>query len=439
MKKIMISMAFAATLFVSCHNENLETSSSTDSGIVTNNGTVYKVSELPLIPDFAKPIEKEGEVRKFTLIKNDGTKLYFEMTSNSDTLFGKKRTFTGSVNTDGKINENAIMIIGENGFDLFYNDKNQDFRLKGKNELNIGYKPIKFNPQGKLKTQFLAYAQKNGIDGQQMLNQFNKKMVNDNNQYNTIIENSNHYVLLNETASNQKRKSAEGQVKCGTNHLTSTPGELNNKTEDIAKNSNIVLTYNIELIGMIGDPDFDNQYTHLATSLKGIDPNIQINWWQYQFTNHSPLNPDGTINYGYLDEIIEWTNALSKVDNSLDQIKKLQIFSASHPYKNPKMRHVRVALFGNNWNDANGRAGLNVYKGTNSDYPNFYRENSVAIANDNYNSTLAHECGHNLGADHADNTGDVMYEKLNGFFGAYNAYNHHDATNISKIKNSFTY
>jgi hypothetical protein len=434
MKKIMISMAFAATLFVSCHNENLETNSSADNGVVTNNGSMYKISELPLVPEFAKPIEKEGEVRKFTLIKNDGTKLYFELTSNSDTLFGKMRTFTGSVNTDGKINENVIMIVGENGFDLFYKDKDQDFRLKGKSELNIGYKPIEFNPQGKLKTQFLAYAQKNGTDGQQLLNQFNKKNVDNNNRYNVTIENSNHYTLLNETAGLQKRRSAEGQGKCGIDHLTSTQHELNNKAENAAKNTTVG-AYNIELIGMMGGPDFNNQYAHLVTSLKGIYPNMQINYWQYQLTN-SIYNPDGTINQNYIKEMEEWTNTLLKVDDANKQLKKLRDFSEAHPYFVPGgKRRVRVALYGDYWNDkVGGLAYVDQYKISNH-AGNAYRS-STLIANDDYNSTLAHECGHNLGADHVDNTKDVMNPKLNGIFGAYNAYNHHDATNISKIKTS---
>ncbi|MDR4950984.1 hypothetical protein REB14_02160 [Chryseobacterium sp. ES2] len=431
MKKIMISMAFAATLFISCNNENLETSSSADNGVVTNNGSMYKISELPLIPDFAKPIEKEGEVRKFTLIKNDGSKLYFELTSNSDTLFGKKRTFTGSVNTDGKINEKVIMIVGENGFDLFYKDKDQDFRLKGKSELNIGYKPIEFNPQGKLKTQFLAYAKKNETDGQQLLNQFNKKRGNDNNQYNTIIENSNHYVLLNETAGLQKRRSAERQGKCGIDHLTSTQHELNNKVENVEKNTKVG-AYNIEVIGIMGDVDFDNQYAKVVLSLKAIYPNMQINWWQYQFTN-SPQNSDGTINQNYIEELAEWTNALEKEADAYKQLEKLRAFSEKHPY-NTK-RRVRMAAYGDSWNNyLEGLAELNYYKtSTESSYRN---GRSVLIISDNYNTTLAHECGHNLGAIHVNNTEDVMHPEAKGFWGAYNAYNHHDVTNISKIKTS---
>lgn len=434
MKKIMLSMAFAATLFVSCRNENLEAGSSADTGIVTNKGSMYKISELPLLPEFAKPIEKEGEERKFTLIKGDGTKLNFEMISYNGTLFGKMRTFTGLVSTDGKTKEKAIMIVGENGFDLFYKDKDQDFRLKGKSELNVGYKPIEFNPQGKLKTQFLAYTKKNGTDGQQLLNQFNKKNVDNSNRYNVTVENSNHYTLLNETAGLQKRKSVEGQGKCGTDHLTSTQHELNNRVENAAKNTTVG-AYNIEIIGMMGNPDFNNQYAHLVTSLHGIYPKLAINYWQYQLTN-SPQNSDGSINQNYIKEMEEWTNTLLKVDDASKQLRKLANFSEAHPYYVQGVkRRVRVALYGDSWNDkTHGLAYIDYYKISNH-AGNAYRH-STLIACDDYNSTLAHECGHNLGANHVDNTKDVMYSKTNSIFGAYNSYNHHDATNISKIKTS---
>ncbi|MGE8512005.1 MAG: hypothetical protein ACN6N7_04830 [Chryseobacterium culicis] len=188
MKKIMFSMALAATLFVSCRNENLEAGSSANTGIVTHKGSMYKISELPLLPEFAKPIEKEGEVRKFTLIKNDGTKLNFELISNKATLFGKMRTFIGTMNTNSQNKEKAVMIVGENGFDLFYTDRNQDYRLKGNQDLNIGLQKGNLGINPNHRTQFLALAKKKGLDGNHLLQEANKKPVDADKHFEVAVE-----------------------------------------------------------------------------------------------------------------------------------------------------------------------------------------------------------------------------------------------------------
>ncbi|MCP1299626.1 matrixin family metalloprotease [Chryseobacterium sp. S0630] len=429
MKKIMISMAFAATLFVSCHNENLETSSPANSGIVTNNGSMYKISELPLVPEFAKPIEKEGEVRKFILIKNDGTKLNFELKSINSTLFGKMRTLIGSVNTGDENQNRAIMIVGENGFDLFYKDKNQDFRLKGKNELNIGYKKIEFNPQGKQKSEFLAFAQKKGINGQQLLNQVNEKMINDNSLYNVTIENSNHYILLNETATVQKRGSIESHRKCNTDlHSNPAINKISNMTASKQGRPYEVQTYNLQLVKMYGNADIDGQYAQLVNTLYNVDARFTVNLTQYQLTN-SIRNPDDTFNEAYVEELAELANATSKVATSGAQMTKLSNWSVSHPFTGSG-RFVRFVLYADAWEDHAGQAYLNFYRDSDNSNP-YIHGNSILVACDDYSTVLTHECGHNMGAEHVDLADDVMYPNAN-FLGKL----HTNPDNIRKVQTS---
>ncbi|BFO68451.1 hypothetical protein NK356_10630 [Chryseobacterium sp. S0630] len=149
MRKIMFLMAIAAISFVSCNKKNIESSSFTD-----NNDSMYKISELPLIPEFAKPIEKEGEVRKFTLIKNDGTKLYFELKSTKEKFSGDKHKLAGFVTNHMKIKGKASMTVGENSYDLSYTDNQEDCTLQGENKRSIKYKNIEINLPGIIKENF---------------------------------------------------------------------------------------------------------------------------------------------------------------------------------------------------------------------------------------------------------------------------------------------
>ncbi|WP_165792430.1 zinc-dependent metalloprotease family protein [Chryseobacterium culicis] len=426
----MISMAFAATLFVSCRNENLETSSAADSGIVTNNGSMYKISELPLVPEFAKPIEKEGEVRKFILIKNDGIQLNFELTSNKATLFGKMRTFIGTVNSKGKNKEKAIMIVGENGFDLFYSNQNQDFRLKGNQDLNIGLQKGNLGINPDHQTQFLTLAKKKGLDGSRLLQEANKKSVDNDQRYEVAIEKSNNYSLINVTATQQKKGAAEGKGIC---KAASLPFPSNEKSQD--RNSGSLRAYNIEVVYSDSTFDFNSLYAALLTSLNSVDSGFEAispNVTQYP---GRPNNPDFPLS---VEDELYYNNVFSKVDNSSEQLNKLTHWIAeAKPHSPGKV--VRVALYENYWSSSTyGLAWIDQYRYSGS-IQSSGRKYSSLIACDDYNSTLAHECGHNLGAIHVDNTGDVMYKSVNGFWGAYNVYTHHDATNISKIKTSLTY
>lgn len=428
MKKIILSMALAATLFVSCRNENLETSSSADTGIVTHKGSMYKISELPLLPEFAKPIEKEGEVRKFTLIKNDGTKLNFELISNKATLFGKMRTFIGTMNTNSQNKEKAVMIVGENGFDLFYTDRNQDYRLKGNQDLNIGLQKRNLGINPNHRTQFLALAKKKGLDGHHLLQEANKKPVDADKHFEVAVEQSNNYSLLNVTATQMKKGSAVGRGNCKTESLP-----FSDSGKSYAKNSGSLRAYNIEVVYTDSTFDFTSLYAALVTSLNSVDSGFQAispNVTQYP---GRPNNPDFPIS---VEDELHYNNAFSKIDDSAEQLNKVRNWIAdSNAYSSGRV--VCVALYENSWSsNVLGLANVDIYR--HSDLRGNKKWSSL-IACDDYNSTLAHECGHNLGAVHVDNTSDVMNGSSGGFWGAYNAYNHHDATNISKIKRSLTY
>lgn len=65
------------------------------------------------------------------MIKNDGTALNFEFKSIEQTVFGKMRTLIGTVNSANQ-EDKAVMVLGENGFQLTFNNNGENFTLKGK-------------------------------------------------------------------------------------------------------------------------------------------------------------------------------------------------------------------------------------------------------------------------------------------------------------------
>lgn len=404
-------MAFASTLFVSCYDQNLETSSSIGSGIINNNGTIYKISELPVIPNFAKPIEKAGEIREFTLIKNDGIKLNFELKALKQTLFGKMRTLVGTVSIDqeGRTKkEKAVLVVSENGFELLYTYHDQNFRLKSNTELNIGYKKPDLNTNKEIKKSFLEYARKKGIDGNEILNNLNKKNIDNDTRYDVVIEKSNHYNLINNTATTRRKEIAEGKGKCPVAQLPSyIPRQLSSKSVE-ADPSN----YNIEIIYKEDTYDFLEAYSGLILSLYSVDNDIQNlahvpNIYQYQM-------PDPMTN---INMYVEYILAIFKKNNSNVQLDQLREYLDKYP---SQKNVARCALYENGWDDSVlGMAWVGTY--SSSSY-------STLIACDDTSNVLAHECGHNLGANHVDNSNDVMYKY------ASSKLPHLDATNIANIK-----
>lgn len=125
MKRYLTLVLIIITFTTSCSkNSEDETIPTKEIKITTpvqpDGNKTYKISQLPKIPEFATPIIKGGEKRNFTLIKDDNSKLNFALEASSQQLFGKMRTFTGSVNLNENESGKAIMVIGENGFELFF-------------------------------------------------------------------------------------------------------------------------------------------------------------------------------------------------------------------------------------------------------------------------------------------------------------------------------
>jgi hypothetical protein len=406
--QFILSALLCSLFFVSCNTENQENNLPETTVNAAINGSAYKISELPVLPDFAKPIEKAGESRKFTLIRNDGRKLYFEMTSAKATLFGKMRTFAGTVSTDQKKDEKAVMLVSENGFELLYTDHSQNFLLKSNQELNIGYKQHDFVISPSVRQSFLALAQKNGIDGNQVLSSLNRKSSDNDSRHEVAIEKSSHYTLVNQTVSMAKRESLEGKRECPIHQLPFNGFNSSvNKTVEADPGN-----YNMEIMYMDGTYDFYQAYLNLAISLYNIDndpanlshmPSIS----QYQV----PDQQSQPVKYS------EYVLAMAKQSNSLTQLNNLRNYCD----KNPAQKNVaRCAFFEDKWDSGVlGSAWVGTY--SSGSY-------STLIACDNGFNVLAHECGHNLGAIHVTDYNDLMYKSTSSNI------THYDATNIAKIK-----
>ncbi|MBB6330668.1 hypothetical protein HNP24_001618 [Chryseobacterium sediminis] len=406
-KQLILSAILCSLILVSCNSENQENDLPESTVNATVNGSVHRISELPLIPEFAKPIEKAGEVRKFTLIKNDGTKLNFVMTSAKATLFGKMRTLAGTVSTDLGKEEKAVMLVSENGFELLYTDHDQNFLLKGNEELNIGYKKHDFTMNSSLRQSFLAFTKKNGVDGNQILSNLNRKRINNDSRYQVAVEKSNHYTLINETATMRKRESTEGKSECPTVQLPfdiSTPSF--NKTVEADPGN-----YNIEIMHMDDTYNFDQAYLNLGLSLYSVDndpanlshmPTI----YQYQI-------PDEVTDP---DQYFEYIVAVEKQSDSGPQLNNLRNYCNKYP---TQIISAKCALYEDGWGSVLGSAWVGTY--SSGSY-------STLIACDNSGNVLAHECGHNLGAAHVNSSSDVMYKY------ASSNLSHFDAANIAKIK-----
>ncbi|WP_294966251.1 zinc-dependent metalloprotease family protein [uncultured Flavobacterium sp.] len=407
MKKTIV-VAFIAILTFSCSNDNQE------SNKTGQTGAVYKIAELPVLPSFAKPIEKAGETRQFTLIKNDGTALNFEFKSIEQTVFGKMRTLIGTVNSANQ-EDKAVMVLGENGFQLTFNNNGENFTLKGKNELELGYKNL--NLDENTKKNFLAAANKKGYDTTELLdnlNNLNKKVGNETSRYEVAVEKSNNYNLINETSSLEKRISAEGKGICPTNSLLNASKNMNTSSKNTPQQ------YNIEIVFQQDTYDFAAAYSGLIFSLLSTDfstekihpiPNI------YQINFNDLIS---NINY-----LTNWALAIVKVSNSGDQLNRLSNFCNNFPSPNAKSgKLVRVALYEDRWDDS--VLGLAWVGG----YTNIPKYSTLVVCDDSP-SVLAHECGHNLGATHVNNPKDLMYKY------ASNNFAHLDPINIQEILNSF--
>lgn len=398
-------------LVFSCNTENND-----EQLPAANNGTIYKISELPELPEFAKPISKSGEIRRFTLVKKDGVQLNFELKSTEGTVFGKQRTLIGTVRGGDKTPENAVMVLGENGFELSFKDQKEDFIVKGRNVLDVGYVAPGSNLDSATKKEFLAYARKNGLDSKMLLDNVKKKQVNNDRQYDVVIEKSKNYNLINETITLKKKEAVESAMGCSFGLFPPSASKQSySKKADLSKK-----VYTIEIMYMESSYDFANQYIRLVFSLFFLHPGLgNVAVLQYR---HPEIKQVSDIRK-WIERYFAYMEAFTKVSDSNDQLGKMTGFNSSYPGDLNKSV-VRCALYEEGWSEGVlGKANLDAYG------PYF---DSTLIACDNQDNILAHECGHNLGAIHVDNKSDLMYA-----FTSPSSLGHFDSSNIAKIKSKF--
>ncbi|WP_202702053.1 zinc-dependent metalloprotease family protein [Flavobacterium sp. UGB4466] len=423
MEKKIVFGIFIVFSLVSCSRENVGLESD------LSNSVAYKISELPQLPDFAKPIRESGEIREFSLIKKDGTKLNFDLKSAEQTLFGKKRTLTGTVEANEKY-ENAIMIIGDNGFELYFKDNGEELVLKGKKDLDVGVEELDLNFDKAEKKEFLVAANKLGHNGEVLLkNYLNQQSTSkkDDSHFEVITEKYDNYRLINETATLRRKELVEGRIAGGCLSIVppvASPQLFNSSKPTGILNKDSRKTYNIEVAYMEKDFPYMFHYVKLVYSLMQVGRKLGLKKEEYcQVPNFNFYKPEDTP-----AAKAEYLASFARVSDADKQLKHLVSYNIKHPNK-LGFKVVRCAFFtGHKWSNSN--LGL-AYVGT---YGNSYSGKgfSSLIISDLANNAFAHECGHNLGADHVNDVNDVMY-RYNALDGS-GKYEHLDKGNLSAIK-----
>lgn len=416
MKATKILGVYMAILMISCSGDHKE------SDVKTSETSMYKISELPIFPDFAKPIDKAGEERKFSLEKNDGTRLAFELKSVEETLFGEKRTLIGTVTPDKKEPENAVLIIGTNGFELYFKDKGEELVLKGKKELNVGYEKPNFNFDAQTKKEFMAAAKKAGVDGEKLLRDYSGQQSNkkdNNNQFEVIIEKSPHYNLINATATLAKRELIEGEINGECGSVLPSSNDFSKQMKTDRANAVTRKTYNMEIVYMEDGFPYITCYVNVIYSFMQLGGKLGLKKEEYnQVPNLSMYRPEN-------NDVVNYLSVFARKSKAETQLDKMRDYLGSRPHKLGN-KIVRCALYnGFPWD--NGALGM-TYSGGIYGNDSYDAKKSSLIASDRFPNILAHECGHNLGASHVNDKNDIMYDK------ASKSLEHYDKENLKIIK-----
>lgn len=418
MKATSILGIVLGVFIISCSSDQKE------SEVSATESLIYKISDLPESPAFAKPISKAGEERKFILVKKDGTALSFNLKSVEETLFGEKRVLIGTAVKDKNEPENAIMIVGKNGFELYFQEKEEKLVLKSKNELDLGIKEIDLNFDKQNKKDFLDAAKKIGYDGEVLLRNYTSQKSSkksNSKDYNVIIEKSKRYDLINETATLANKKSVEGEKPGECSSILPAPNGSFNQMKLNSAKGNERKTYNMEIVYMENTTPYLALYVSVIYSFMELGGKLGLKKEGYnQVPNLSLYTPEDTP-----AAKAEYLAAFLKVPIAKNQLTKLKDYVKSHPNKLGK-KVVRCALYtDNSWdnNNTGGASYLDTYNNT-----SYGAELSSLIASDAFYNILAHECGHNLGAVHVANSLDVMYMY------ASNPLTHLDAGNLRILK-----
>lgn len=437
MKRYLTLVLIIITFTTSCSkNSEDETIPTKEIKITTpvqpDGNKTYKISQLPKIPEFATPIIKGGEKRNFTLIKDDNSKLNFALEASSQQLFGKMRTFTGSVNLNENESGKAIMVIGENGFELFFEDKtNAFFHIDSKENLDIGYKNISLDFDNNFKTIFLDLAKKAGQNGETLISNFRNRIIGSKNSGSRL-----------QSKSNYNLKSDNSSMNIGTCPSPKVYTPNNQKSSASKKNNDNSDSFNMEIVYMDPNYDFLPSYVNLIFSFMKLKESKYGKNIQSYFSavpsvsqyNMPAIKSDSSQEQKRLNANIyfEYMSLLDKVSDSDLQYSNLGLFAARNPSISKK-KLVRCLLYSTLW-DKNilGLAPVGAYAYSENRSPNPFSQ-SILLSSDDNAKPFAHECGHVLGATHDEsNVEDLMFPKANSGIGKKAI--HFNISNIEIIK-----
>lgn len=424
MKKMMFMIAALAGISIvsitSCQKESVIKGTSYLKNNASDYGT-FDLASLSKLAVFAHALDQsKSETRSFSIKLKDATLLTFELNSApASKLFGKARLLGGTVTVNGQRGI-AVMVIGENGFDIIYQYGNHSYRIKPKFSLDIGYANClsKIGNTDLEKTintikQKYPNQDKETIE-QKVLEAAGKRQTEDKDlKFNSVSESGINYELIDLVETSNNRTRAEGQSVCSEVASTTTGKQGNQVLGSTNGIYNLLIAYK--------SPDFDlpGSYLKLLMSLwvlGGSSPYIR----EITVTEYQPnfFFPDGTVN---MSEVVDYYMSLVfPTGTPEDQLHLLEYYASYSHGINPN-NYVVVNLQEDGWGSVLGRAYINAY-------PVF--PYSCLIATDDHLGVLAHECGHNLGAIHDENnTNDLMYPTAGG-----NREYHYNTANINTIK-----
>lgn len=195
---------------------------------------------MAAVPPFARPLDQnKEEKRRFSINLGDNTVLDFELNSLPKVkLCGKLRMMAGKVSIN---NEScpAMMIIGENGFDIMYMYRDRQYFIRPKFSLDIGYVNYlsKFSDAELAKT--IEHIKNDpGVNmsdrkvEEMVLTTSGRRAKQDNDQeYTSVSEAGSNYNLVNMTQTTQNRIAKEGPSTCTE---TVVPHQGNSKNNTLA-------------------------------------------------------------------------------------------------------------------------------------------------------------------------------------------------------------
>ncbi len=317
-------------------------------------------------------------------------KLKFNLKASESSIYGKQRMFFGEVLAENNDLGTAAMMIGENGFDLTYTLNNQVFGIKNKEKLDLGhedYETIK-----------------------------NKRKKTKQQQFSPIIE-GKHYDLIDLRNHRAKRL-------CRNETILDSFKNKDNNTSELNSTKALNTPYTYYLYNLYMDYSFYYPYSllYLSQSLKDIDSRIRITVQDHPLKTQAKRGHNQNLKQAYERAVLKNNNAyqqLNAASNFLRQYRRMgQV---------PSRKSATMLLYEYSWNEGiNGLAN----RGTYAQSSGWKKYQSVFIARDDLSTTLAHEAGHNLGANHSSYTFGLMYPSGSFLTSQY----HKSASNKATIR-----